>query len=74
MCSCRFESYPAQCYSRCGDALVVRPSTPLMIDKLAGESQFFCDHNRRNQVHSFVKTINGKVFIRYSFPKCQLLC
>ena len=32
--SCRFESYLAQYYSRCGDALVVRPVTPWLINKL----------------------------------------
>ena len=36
MRSCWFESYLEQCYSCCGDALVVRPSTPWLSNKLAG--------------------------------------
>ena len=39
--SCRFESYLAQCYSRYGDALVVRPLTPWLINKLPGGSPIF---------------------------------
>ena len=36
MCSCWFESYLVQCHSRCGDALVVRPLTPWLVNELAG--------------------------------------
>ena len=39
MCGCRFESYLAQFHSCCGDALVVRPLIPWLIDNLAGGSQ-----------------------------------
>ena len=41
VCGCRFESYLAHFHSRCGDALVGRPSTPWMINKLAGGPQTF---------------------------------
>ena len=33
MCSCLFGSYLAQFHSCCGDALVVRPLTPWLINK-----------------------------------------
>ena len=39
VCSCQFESNLAQCHWRCGDALMVRPLTPWLINQMAGGIQ-----------------------------------
>ena len=45
-CGCRFEPDLAQFHSRCGDARVVRPLMPWLINKLAGGTPIFLPSGR----------------------------